>query len=241
MPSRRDLNRLNDAQRQLVALARADLQALFASLDPSRPEAFRDVLLDIVPALVREYGDLAAVAAAEWYEQVSPNAFLARTADRGFPLDGVEQGVRYHVAPLFADDAAGALAGLSGALQRYIAYSGRATVARNVQLDPSRPRFARVPTGAKTCAWCTLLASRGFVYLSRETAGIASDHYHDDCDCQVTPMWDRGNAAIEGYDPDRMFDMYQQARDAADGTSDRAIAAAMRDLFPDAFTDGHVH
>lgn len=241
MPSRQELNRLSDAQRQLVAMARADLQMLFATLDPSRPEAFRDALLDIIPTLVREYGDLAAVAAAEWYEDVSPNAYLARTVDKGFPVGGVEQGIRYHVAPLFADDVSTALAGLSGAMQRYITYSGRATVARNVQLDPSKPRFGRVPSGAKTCAWCTMLASRGFVYLSRETAGIAADHYHDDCDCQVTPMWERGNAAIEGYDPDRMYDMYLQARDAASGATDRDIAAAMRELFPDAFTDGHVH
>ena len=241
MPSRRDLDRLNAAQRQLVALARADMQTLFATLDPSRPEAFRDALLEIVPTLVREYGNLAAVAAAEWYEEVSPRAFLARTADSTFPTVGVEQGVRYHAGALFSDSPADALAGLSGALQRYITYSGRATVARNVQLDPSRPRFARVPSGARTCAWCTLLASRGFVYLSRETAGIPGDDYHDDCDCQVTPMWDRSNAAIEGYDPDGMYDMYLQARDAAPNGSDRAIAATMREMFPDQFADGHVH
>lgn len=227
MPSRRDLNRLNDAQRQLVALARADLQMLFASLDPSRPEAFRDALLDIVPTLVREYGDLAAVAAAEWYEDVSPNAFRARTADRGFPVDGVEQGVRYHVAPLFTDDVPSALAGLSGALQRYIAYSGRATVARNVQLDPSRPRFARVPSGAETCSFCLLTASRGFVYLSRETAGM-TQRFHDLCDCQICPSWDSGQAHIDGYDPDAMYDIYRAARDASGSGDEKAILAAIR-------------
>lgn len=240
MPSRQELDRLSEAQKQVVALARADLVTLFATLDPSRPEAFRDALLDIVPTLVREYGDLASVAAAEWYEEVSPHTFLARTADSGFPADGVEQGVRYHAAPLFTDAPDAALAGLSGALQRYIAYSGRETIARNVRLDPSKPRFARVPTGAKTCAWCTMLASRGFVYLTKQSAGL-TDHFHDDCDCQVTPMWDRKNAHIEGYDPDGMYDMYLQARDAASGTTDKDIAAAMRAMFPDQFTDGHVH
>ncbi len=224
-----------------MALAQADLRTLFATLDPSRPEAFRDALVEIVPVLVREYGELAAVAAAEWYEDVSPRPFLARAADATFPLAGVEQGVRYHAGALFQDNPSAALAGLSGALQRYVTYSGRSTVARNVQLDPSRPRFARVPMGAKTCAWCTMLASRGFVYLTRETAGIVASDYHDDCNCAVTPIFDRGSAHIEGYDPDRFYDMYLQARDAATGTSDKAIAAAMRDLFPDEFTDGHVH
>jgi hypothetical protein len=240
MPNRRDLDRLTAAQRRLVSLAQADLRTLFATLDPTRPDQFRDALLDVVPRLVEQYGDLAAVAAAEWYEQVSPTAMLARTAD-GFPTQGVEQGIRYHAGALFDGDAAAALSGLSGALQRYVTYSGRATVARNVQLDRSRPRFARVPQGAQTCAWCTLLASRGFVYLTRETAGITASDYHDECDCQITPMWDRDNAHIEGYDPDGMYDLYLQARDAAPGTSDKAIAAQMREMFPDQFTDGHVH
>ncbi len=223
-----------------MELAQADLRRLFATLDPTRPDQFRDALLDVVPRLVGQYGDLAAVAAAEWYEQVSPNTILARTAP-GFPEQGVQQGVRYHAGALFDDRPADALAGLAGALQRYVTYSGRATVARNVQLDRSRPRFARVPQGAKTCAWCTLLASRGFVYLTKETAGIVAEDYHDDCDCQVTPMWDRDNAHIAGYDPAGMYDMYLQARDAAPNATDKAIAAQMREMFPDQFTDGHTH
>ncbi|MGX9349176.1 VG15 protein [Microbacterium sp. KNMS] len=217
-------------------MAQNELRGLFSAADLSRPEAVRDALVEVVPLLVREYGELAATVAAEWYESVHPGTFLAQTARDTFPEAGVVENVRYHAGALFTDDPAAALTGLSGAMQRFVFYSGRNTVARNVQLDPERPRFARVPSGAHTCAWCSLLASRGFEYMNQKTAGL-NDHYHDDCDCQIVAEWDRDRAHIDGYDPDRLYEMYQAAREAAPAASDKAIAAKMRRLFPGEFTD----
>lgn len=225
------------AQQRLVDLARGELASFFGTLDLGRPEAVRDALIEIVPALVREYGELASVAAAEWYEQVSPNSVNARLAAGTFPEEGVAGSVRASAGHLFGESPAETLTALSGGLQRFIAYSGRGTVARNVELDPARPRFGRVTSGAKTCTWCTIMASRGFVYYSRETAG-AIDHWHDDCDCQVVPQWDSERAHIDGYDPDEMHAQYLAAREVATGQSDKEIAAAMRRLFPESFTDG---
>lgn len=238
MTSRDDLNRLTAAQRELVRMAQNELRGFFGSVDLTRPELVRDALVEIVPLLTREYGELVATVAAEWFEQVHPGAFLAQTAAETFPSAGVVENVRYHAGALFTDDPYAAVNGISGALQRFILYSGRTTVARNVQLDPSKPRFGRVPTGAKTCAWCSMLASRGFVYLTRETAGVVASDYHDDCDCQIVPEWDSGSSHIDGYDPDRLYDQYLQARDAAGSGDPKDIAAAMRRLFPDSFTDG---
>lgn len=237
MVSRSDVDALTEAQRRLVSMARADLARLATVLPPD-PVLARETLLDVVPMLVREYGDIAATAAAEWYERVHPGTFLARTAD-SFPAEGVEQGVRYFSGHLFDGEPGQTIAGLNGAVQRYIAYSGRATIARNVQLDPSRPRFARVPTGAYTCAWCALLASRGWVYHSRETAG-EFDQWHTDCDCQVVPSFDAQQTHIDGYDPDRLYEMYQSAW--SEGATDEEVAYRMRRMFPDVFTDGvHTH
>lgn len=238
MTSRDDLNRLTAAQRELVRMAQNELRGFFGSVDLMRPELVRDALVEIVPLLTREYGELVATVAAEWFEQVHPGAFLAQTAAETFPSAGVVENVRYHAGALFTDDPYAAVNGISGALQRFILYSGRATVARNVQLDPSKPRFGRVPTGAKTCAWCGMLASRGFVYLSEQTAGIVAEDYHDDCNCAIVPSFDADDAHIEGYDPDRLYDQYLQARDAAGSGDPKDIAAAMRRLFPDSFTDG---
>ncbi len=240
MTNRRDVDRLSDAQRELVRRARTDLASLLGSLDLTRPEAARDALVEIVPMLVREYGNVAATAAAEWYEDVRPGTWNARTAE-SFPLKGVERGVRYHAGHLFGGDPADTVGGLSGAIQRYITYSGRQTIARNVELDPLRPRYGRVPSGAHTCAWCAFLSSRGFVYRSERSAGINDSDFHDDCDCQIVASFDAESAHIDGYDPDHFYDMYRTAQSATGAADDREIAAAMRDMFPDEFTDGHVH
>lgn len=238
MTSRDDVNRLTEAQRRLVQMAQRELAGFFATLDMSDPARVRDALLEIVPLLVREYGELAAMVAAEWYESVNPAMYLARTAADTFPDAGVLENVRFHAGALWSDDPLAALGGISGALQRFILYSGRSTVARNVQLDPSKPRFARVPTGAKTCAWCGMLASRGFVYLTKDTAGIVAEDYHDDCDCQIVSVHDAETAHIDGYDPDTLYAQYLQARDAANSGDPKDIAAYMRRMFPDSFTDG---
>lgn len=70
--------------------------------------------------------------------------------------------------------------------------------------DPLKPRFARVPQGGETCRFCLMLASRGAVYHSEDTAG-AVDHYHANCDCKAVPDFGDG---IEGYDPDVLYSDY---------------------------------
>ena len=77
-------------------------------------------------------------------------------------------------------------------------------VAANAKRDPRKPRWARIPTGAETCKFCIMLASRGFVYHSEETAS----HAHSSCDCRVVPSWDKSPAA-QGYDPDKYYDMWK--------------------------------
>lgn len=86
------------------------------------------------------------------------------------------------------------------------------TMTRNALRDGVR--YARVPTGAETCGWCLMLASRGFVYASEKTAG-ATDHYHNDCDCKIMPEF--GDTEIEGYDPDALYDVYSEAYGDLDG------------------------
>lgn len=238
MTSRSDLDRLTAAQRELVRMAQNELVGFFSTTDLSSPGRVRDALVEIVPLLTREYGELVATVAAEWYEEVHPGAFLAQTAADTFPSKAVSENVRYHAGALFTDDPYATISGISGAMQRFILYSSRGTVARNVQLDPDKPRFGRVPTGAKTCAWCSLLASRGFVYLTRETAGIVASDYHDDCNCQIVPEWSGSDSAISGYDPDLLYSQYLSARDAAGSGDPKDIATYMRRMFPDDFTDG---
>lgn len=222
-------------------MARADLAALFAGLDLSNAPLVTEVLVDAVPALVREYGDLAAAVAADWYEEVRIASGVPgvhrEVFSAGADMAAVRGSVKAGAAGLFTGDPTKSLAFLNGAIQRHISYSSRDTIRRNVAGDPARPRYARVPSGAKTCAFCEMLSSRGFVYVTKKSAGEDPSDYHDDCNCSVVVEFDAENAHIEGYDPDAMYGRYRDAYLSGDGTA-KGTAAAMRRLHPDVYTDG---
>ena len=64
------------------------------------------------------------------------------------------------------------------------------TIIANVERDKDKgARFARVPTGLETCAFCLMLASRGAVYHTRKTASEWR-HFHRGCDCKVVPSFE---------------------------------------------------
>ncbi|NKY08936.1 hypothetical protein [Cellulomonas hominis] len=238
MTTRRDVERLGAASSQVVALARQDLTDFFASLDLNRPEAVRDALVDFVPALVGEYGDAAAAIAADWYEELRATQVGGRftaLAAPGAAGAEVAGSVRWAAGSLFGEDPTQALTLLGGAIQRHILYAGRATVRRNVARDAAHPRYARVPSGSHTCAFCTMLASRGFVYHDEKLAqhrglGQHQDKFHDNCDCLVVVEFDADAHHIAGYDPDAMYAMYESAADeVGDRTNTEAILATMRE------------
>lgn len=72
-----------------------------------------------------------------------------------------------------------------GAIFRIVADGGRNTIHTTAMRDPKALGFARVTDG-NPCAFCAMLASRGFAYKSEETAG---GQYHDRCGCFAQPMY----------------------------------------------------
>lgn len=87
-------------------------------------------------------------------------------------------------------------------------------------------RYARVPSG-KACAFCLMLASRGFVYHSKTSAGEDKGHYHNHCHCAVVA----GNLKmkVSGYDPDGLNERMNELA-ASLGIDDWAAAAADKEL-----------
>lgn len=225
-------------------MALAALSSAFGRLDLSSPEAARDALLVVMPSIAAQYGDLAASSAAEWYERLRADAvggpYSAILAD-GPSDEQVAQATRWAVGGLWGADPTGVQATLGNALARFIGQQGKETVRRNVTVDPARPRWARVPGPGGCCAWCSMLASRGFVYASAATAG-QGHAYHDHCSCVPTPLWKGQKAHIDDYDPKRLRAAYDEARAAVKSTGatvdDKAIAAEMRRLSPETVTDG---
>lgn len=65
-------------------------------------------------------------------------------------------------------------------------------VIERVRRKPGGIAWARVPTGRETCGWCIMLASRGPVYKTAESAGGGDMlGWHTGCDCHVVPVFDR--------------------------------------------------
>lgn len=207
------------AQNGLVKMAVAELDAFWRTLDITDPVAAARALEAFLPALVRAYGEIGAAVAADFYDDLRAGSAGARgvyTATMGDAVDltAVRKSTGWAVQPLFIPepDAAATLARVIQITDRFVKQPGRSTINTNVQRDPAQARYARVPSGATTCAFCLALASRGPVYATEETAGGS---YHADCDCVPTPVWD-GDPLPKGYDPDALFAKYRDARDAAE-------------------------
>lgn len=197
-----------------MKLAQKEMRSLWNSVQKLSPKFQRDLLLDTIPALVRKYGNVAATAAADWYEQIRAKnikgSYQATVADT-FPDQGIMDTLRWKAGTLW-DNPDVFNNFIQGSLSRWVQYAGRETIARNIRKDPAKPRWARVPNG-KTCAFCEMLSSRGWVYTSPEKAGAGGNRFHPGDDCQIVPEWDRKNTHLKGYDPDAMYKRYQEARE----------------------------
>lgn len=174
--------------------ALAELAQVWAALEGVEALAARDVLLEVVPDITDRYGDLAAVSAADFYDEVraatgARGRFAAQMASPA-PAAQVQASVRDGLSPIFSVDPqrAVALSRLSGSLVRLVQQPARHTVAGSTRRDPAGPRFARKPAGLNPCDWCLMLASRGAVYWTEATAG-EMNQFHDDCYCEPVPVF----------------------------------------------------
>lgn len=174
----------------------------------------------MVPAIAVKYGDRASAAAADWYELMRAKWFEpGYETEAAPPFDDVpmRQTIRRLAGHLWGGkdgtpaDPETMLRGLLANMDRWVKQPARDTIVRNARRDRRKPRYARVPQGP-TCGFCIMLASRGFVYSSAEAAGGDMNDYHNDCDCEPIPSWDKKNPKIEGYDPDRLFERYKACR-----------------------------
>ena len=201
----------------IAALVERDLVAFLSALDFAKPAAVRDALFDFVPALVAEYGDVAAGVAANWYDELRDlegvgGAFSAPLAAT-MPDAQVKGRLGFATrpdGPLWAGDADTLTAFLGMMSNEYALQPGRDTVMQAAHADNAA--YARVPEPG-ACKFCLMLSSRGFVY-SKDTVGD-SKKFHGKCRCNILPSWDETRARVEyGYDPDALYDQYRALRDA---------------------------
>lgn len=224
MSSRALVDQYREVSMSLEALAQRDLEAFWPTLDHSDVAGTRVALTGFVDALTATYGPPAALLAANFYDAMraeSANAtgkYRATLAPVTSNVEQINQSMRWAVTPLTEDRPdrlEAALSNVGGVAQNLLADAGRNTVAYNTTRDPSRVHWARVlgHSASGNCDFCVMLSSRGAVYRSAATAG-EGHHYHDRCHCTPTPVWD-GDNYPDGYDPDALYDEWQNRLAAA--------------------------
>lgn len=221
MATRAELDRARRALNRLVRAAHGDLTGWWARLRAGERLALTDAVQNGWLALVGHYGDMSAALGADLFE--------AHAAELGIrPRMDLKPGV----------DPDRATARLGWALSTENQWGNVTNLLDELVKQPYRSTYqdsaiasgagwARVPTGAETCAFCLMLASRGAVYSSEQTAG-GGKAYHGACDCAPTLVRDEGDYP-DGYNPDALYDQYQAARLKADSGDPKKILAALRE------------
>lgn len=190
---------------------------LWGVIDLTKPDDAKSILLDMLPPIVEKYGDAAATAAAEMYEAV----LLAERGKRKTvevaetDTTGIVRSVKYAAGFIYGGSPLEAESILSKALDYYVKAPARETIEQNTYRDKKLgARYARVPQGATTCEFCVMLASRGFVYKTKQTADTLEGKggYHTDCDCLPVVSFS-ANPVVEGYDQKYYEELYKQMKD----------------------------
>ena len=207
---------------------------------PENVAQCRDLVLQALASIMPTYTGMAAQASADFYDAARELALgerLGAVAISDYDPRKTEGAVRGFVRFVLRDDVQTFNDQVLQRIDYEMKRSANLSVVENGRRDPKRVRYARVPTGAETCDFCLMLASRGFVYQSESTA--SASHVHSHCDCRITPGWD--GMEVEGYDPQAIYDRWQdaidgKARERAErkGTTESEERAAIMRAYGDA-------
>jgi hypothetical protein len=220
MLSRDDFLNYGRVTMQLANEASAEFSRFIKSLNATDYWPLRDEIFNFADTLIRQYGGAAALNAAEFFElQTGVGNALA---SESINIDSLDTSLRYAIAQARYDALEeNPLNAVNKNIWRQTRNYAHQTMIDNARKN--KMMFARVPTGAHTCAFCMMLASRGFVYYSKQSAGEMMQ-FHNDCDCHIVA----GVDGVEGYDPDALYSDYRDSRENADSGNYKDVLAQMR-------------
>lgn len=171
------VERYTEQLHNLTSVAQSKLAGALAGLNVDSPN-FRTSVASLFEYYAHVSAEAAAEIAAAFYRGAS--AYLTGEVPDVMAIsDFVPDAAR--AAAYAIEDSTASKADMTSQLGRALGYqinsaAGRAS--RNCgKQDKRNPTFARVPTGAETCAWCITTAGLGFHYMSKETAS----HTHSNC------------------------------------------------------------
>ena len=106
---------------------------------------------------------------------------------------------------------------IAASVGRLVKMTGVDTTMKNGIRDHAE--WAWIPTG-ETCPFCITLASQGWLPASKDQlSGGHADHIHPHCDCTFA-IRHNYETTYEGYDPQKYYDMYNDAGTESTGMID---------------------
>lgn len=180
-----------------------------------------DDLCDMAYMLVDKFGEATSALACEMYDTIAeiqgaffPPAEPAPSATYGETAKAVRGTLNNQNSTV------------SSTVSRLVKQAGADTMLRNAKRDGSQ--FAWIPNG-DTCAFCLMLASNGWQNMSKKAMRSGhAEHIHANCDCMYAVRFDFKSPTIEGYDPDKYLEMYENA----DGYSwQEKVNSMRRDIY----------
>lgn len=196
------------------AEAQKAVMRVLERIDWSDVTAARELVVQAVQAALATATQLSAQASADFYDasrEIAVGAPLGAQAASGYEPEATDKAIRSFVRFVERGEVEKFNDQVLQRMDYEVKRSAGYCMTENGARDPLKPRYARVPTGAETCDFCLMLASRGFVYHSKANAG-AVDHFHANCDCRVVCGWD--GTEVDGYDTDALYRKWQDSIDA---------------------------
>lgn len=226
MPSAFDEYRGQGAR--LRAMARAAASAFGSRLGAGATE---EGVAEYMGALASTYGAAAGALAASFFEEATGKVAFG-AAGAGRLSAGAAASDARAVLDALARDGADDAARVAAERADVRVCEAKASVMEE-SCRRGGVRWARVPAGRRTCPFCVMLASRGFVYTSERAAGgWPLSAYHPGCDCEVVP--ETSQDLYPDYDPAQLYEGYDRCRQAIIADAERRwdeMGAAERAAF----------
>lgn len=215
---RRDLEQAStDAKNYLKALSQA-----YLIVNPSASVTdIRDYTIDAIQDSLYVFGDQAKQIANNFFDtlaQQNKSNAVSQIYDN-IELQKIDKKVRYYASSIVKGDNDKFIEDVGDLTSYYVKREAFINMIKNC--DKNNIRYARVPSGRETCAFCFMLSSRGFVYATKADAGdkLSGHEFHTHCDCIVVPGFGVGSGInqdnqIEGYKPTEMVKRYKACYDA---------------------------
>ena len=229
--------------------------------------SLRDRAIELIAYAVSRWGERAAPATVDYFDETmaASGADIHATMPTGiYSRDEIERIGHYQAGKLTKGDTDGFVDQISQSAGFLVYQAGPRTmfyqggrgvngndvnveaVEQYAYVNGAKPRsdyevrFQRLPQGLETCDFCLMLASRGAVYLSKESAGGDDpDHFHRGCDCLIVAVLCHSeggslvaDTSFEGYDTTEMYDLWQDwkkvtAKYAGPGSATPEVRALM--------------